>query len=445
MAVVSQVLETVLTLNASRFGAGIGQASRDMDRLQGRMDSFGRGSAIAGAVAAAGFALLGKAALEAGEDTASFNRAVGAFHGAFPRAEMEAFTDKLQRIVGIENDMIARTVGVLGTFGATADEAKNLTLGIYNTAEAMKFAGVTAEGLATQIGKALESGEIGRVGKTLGIDADAFKNADRLARMTMIMDALARKGGDAAAVFRNTLPGAIQAFNTEIQSAFGNVGKALDGPGASMLNWLISMIQKFNDAGPVVHGAAAAIGVTLVLGAAAAAIGLKALEIQNTRLFNAMLKTTAAAKVQGDTLAATGAKAAAGGAGGFLGKILPFLAAGAAAAAAGGAFGSATEKATGAPAGVSWSRWMTDKLMAEQGHPEKVTNPASRKALGLPALGGATAETAQEKLVRLAEAQLAEAKKTNENLTGRGGGAVSTSDVPLYRQLAARQVRVFGS
>jgi len=436
--VVQQVLETILTLNAAGFKGGADQATRDIDRLQGRIDSFGRQGAIAGAIAAAGFVLLGKAALEAGEDTARFNRAAGAFGGAFPRAEMEAFTDQLQRIVGIENDVIAGTVGVLGTFGATANEARQLTAGILNTAEAMKDSGVTANALAEQIGKALESGQAGRLGKELGIDGDAFKGASRAERMVLIMDALARKGKDAAAVYRNTLPGAIQAFHTEIATAFGNVGKALDGPGAKMLNWTIAVIQKFNDAGPVVHGATAAIGVGL---AGAAAVYAAAMAVAAFQTGRAIQKIAQLMAVQSAAVPVAGRFAAAqagAGAGLGMGGTIALGAAGAVTAVGAGASKAALGgKILGA---IPQGNGFMGGAMAGLGGAVGGLLPGAEAAFAVE-----KAKTEADKQREATEKNTAALEKNTEATKQAGGGAVSTSDVPLYRQLAARQVRVFGA
>jgi hypothetical protein len=57
---------------------------------------------------------------------------------------------------------------------------------------------------------------------------------------------------------------------------------------------------------------------------------------------------------------------------------------------------------------------------------------------------GLQQQSEAEKQRKATEANTAALEKNTE-ATKQGGGAVSTSDVPLYRQLAARQVRVFGS
>src|SRR5262245_48888057 len=116
-----------MEVDRDNWNSGLAAAGSDLSRFQREVDRLGKqrvGCATRGAIAAGlvagGIKRLGDAALEAGNDAASFNRAVGNFKGGFPLAEMQAFTGQLQRLTGIEDDVIAGSVGLLGTFGATA-------------------------------------------------------------------------------------------------------------------------------------------------------------------------------------------------------------------------------------------------------------------------------------------------------------------------------------
>jgi hypothetical protein len=163
------------------------------------------------------------------------NRASANFRGRFPVAELEDWAEGLSRLTGIDDEKLAALAGVLGSFGASRGAATELVGGIIDVAEAMKDAGVTAENLNVQIGRALKSGEIGRAGRMLGIDPKEFRAARTEAeRVAIIMAALRRINTGAAAEFRESWSGTFQAFQTEL----GNLHEAIGD----------DLIQPFKDA-----------------------------------------------------------------------------------------------------------------------------------------------------------------------------------------------------
>lgn len=180
---------------------------------------------------AAGGAALGllkvmkDAALAAGEEQQAFDNASNSFrsHGqSFPTEELAAFASQLQDLTGVEDATIGKTIGLLGTFGLSQSEVRTLTPALLDAQRALEAQGVSAEGLAVALGKGLQGGNVGGL-RRMGIFVDeaAFK-IDRLGAIT---DAVAKQGEGAAAKFRASLPGAMDAAANsagDLQEAIGD-------------------------------------------------------------------------------------------------------------------------------------------------------------------------------------------------------------------------------
>jgi hypothetical protein len=68
--------------------------------------------------------------------------------------------------------------GILGTFRIAPADARALTLPIFNAEESLKALGFTAETVANQVGKAVQSGHAGGCAAPgIVIDQDQFKAA----------------------------------------------------------------------------------------------------------------------------------------------------------------------------------------------------------------------------------------------------------------------------
>jgi hypothetical protein len=312
------------------FSTGLRGAGTELDQLQRKQAKFTAIGAAAGLAFGAGVKFLGDSLAEAGSDQERFARAVGNFKGKFPLKDMQDFTGGLQELTGIEDDVIAQSLGLLGTFGLTAREAKNLELPILNATAALKAQGMTAESVSVQIGKALESGNAGPLRRAgIIIDPDTFKNADRIERVRMLIEALQRQGGDAAITFKNVLPGGIQTFNTELNTLQGTAGAFLQGPAKGVVDFGVNVLKTFNQAPEPVQKTATVIGVAAVgalgalsLGAGIAAWNLGRLIKENVRLTNEMLKGADAANKQANALNRVGgAGGGRGGGGGLPGGI----------------------------------------------------------------------------------------------------------------------------
>ncbi len=322
MAVESEVLATRLELIGlgefssllSRAGRALGLYSEDLTKAQRHMLGIG----LATATASVGILdFLFKAAEAAGEEAATFGRASAAFeaHGhSFPNKEIEEFTSRIQNLTGVEDEQIASMLGLLGAFGATGDQAEALTLPLLNTAEVLKATGMSADALARQIGMALESGKAGRLGRLIGLDEAAFA----VDRFGAIMDALKKKGGNAAEEFAKTLPGAMARMKNSLKDVEEAIGSSLVGP----LSTAATNIGTVAEAIAKVPGAGATIA--LVLGGAAAAMLYYSIQtaaaFRNTVLLaEAQLAQAKAATTQATANVTAGTRM--GISGGALGKV----------------------------------------------------------------------------------------------------------------------------
>ncbi len=329
-----------------------------------------------GLAAAGGAALivgaLGRAALAAGEEDAAFARAATTFRSygnSFPIEEIRQLATEQQRLTGVADDSIAGFVGLLGSFNLTEQQAKQLTPAILDASEALKAQGVTAESLAVGIGKAIQAGNVQGL-RRMGVVVDEA-DVKRLGAFQAVLQAVARQGQGAAGVFRDSLPGAIQAA----KNSFGDLVESVGGSVAPVFRAVAEGVNTVSSAVAAIPGAGAAIAGGLAVGAAALTFysAQTLLAVRNTVLLaQAQLQGAAAARAQaaaqGQAAAATAASgASAGGAGvgqaasaAFAGLRTRALIGtgilGAGAAAAGGLAGSAIVDATkgtgGATAGL---------------------------------------------------------------------------------------------
>lgn len=305
MPAVIDVLETRLELTGlTQYQAGLRGAEAGINRLH-------LASAALGTGAAAGLLFFGKAAMAAGDEAATFQTAAGNFKGAFPVDELKQFAGGLQDLTGVADDQIAGFVGLLGTYRTTQHQARALALPILNASRALAAQGVTAESLATQIGKAFESGNLTGLRRFgIFVDESRFK-ADRFGA---VIDALQRQGGDAAIEFRKTLPGALQA----LQSAFSDLQEAIGEP---LIDPLIRVINAASDAAKVfnnlpgpIKAVASVIGVAFVVAMAGASTAIQAAIWWQNRYLVKLGEVAKAQELVGNGAATMGGKQAAGGA-----------------------------------------------------------------------------------------------------------------------------------
>jgi hypothetical protein len=220
-----------------RAAGATGMVHTALTRLNVGMGAAEGGLRAAGDI----FSFFGRAALAASQDAATFQRTAGSFKGQFPVGEVGTFSGALQNQTGIADDSIASMLGLLGIYGTTAAQAKQLALPILNTAEAMKAAGVSSETLARQIGQAFETGKVGRLGRLLGIDQATFE-ADKFGS---VLEALKQKGGAAAVEFRNSYAGALQALRTELESVNEELGESAQDPFRNLAEGAIGAAKAF--------------------------------------------------------------------------------------------------------------------------------------------------------------------------------------------------------
>ena len=400
---------------------------------QQQIDTARRGQVVYGAVLAASTAVLaayGNAVLAAADDQATFQRTAGNFRGAFPKEEVEAFTGSLQTLTGIDDDKIAATVGVLGTFQISPSLARDLTLPILNASEALKALGLTSESVAAQVGKAVQTGNAGALRRAgIVIDADQFRAAGTEAeRVRLIIAALDAQGGQAAIQFRDSLPGALQAFRTELNSANEGIGEGGIGLARLATEGGVKALQAFN----ALPGPIKAVGGLLV-GTLAAAMAVYSagtlVALNNTiRLGEAYLQTAAKA---GTLATATNGLAA------VQGRVAATSAGGTAAAR----FGAFAGSGAGRAAGVAGVAGLALGFLPDTGN----AGLDLLKATGAGALGGAAtgaalgslfpgAGTAIGAVIGGVGGALAGGFGKEEELRQRGGGSSESETVALLRE-----------
>ena len=310
MAAVEDVLATRLDLlglggyvgGFDQATAAVGLHESALTSAQGRALSFG---VAAGAVGLGGLNFFRKAALAAGEDVATFGRASANLKGQLSPGELADFTGELERATGVADDSIAGFVGLLGTFQATGDQAKQLAEPILNAAEALKAQGVSTEQLAVQVGKALQTGDAGPLKRSgIIIEEAGFKAATAAERVNLLEAALNAQGGTTAARDAlNTLPGAINAAAT----SFGSLQEALGAP-------LVGPLKTAADLARGAANAFTALPAPLQATVTLVGVGLSgALVVYSAQTVIAIAQTVRLARAQLEAAAAANTMAAANG------------------------------------------------------------------------------------------------------------------------------------
>lgn len=303
MAAVVDVLETRLELTGlSRYAAGLGQVSKLHDRL-------GVIAASTGAAAAAGMFLISQATRDAAKEQTSLNRAVANFKGQWSATGLGQFVSDLQDLTAVDEGQIADTLGLLGTFQVSPGSARRLALPILNATEALKAQGATAEQVAVQVGKALQTGEPTALRRSgIILDEVAFKAADAEERVRLLAQALQSQGGDAAINFRNSPEGAVRRLELAIGDVREEFGKPLTGGMMVLSDFLTGAAKGFSELPGPIKTVISYVGVGFVgaMGLASAATG--AATIAQTKYLAELLKVTAAQKLAGATAVEMGAK-----------------------------------------------------------------------------------------------------------------------------------------
>jgi hypothetical protein len=302
-SVLDECITAFRTIGDAEYNASFLRAAGTLDAFSGRVAGLDRQKVAARVgfdLARQALSFFGDAAVAAADDQEEFNRASRNLKGALDPAQIAAWAASMQELTGIDDERFARVAGILGTFQVPADSAKELTRGVFDAAESLKALGFSAETTANAVGKAIQTGQatgLRRIG--IVVDQAQFATAQTEAERTrLVMGALEKQGGQAAVAFRDSLPGAIQAFNSSLHSAQENIGAAETGPFRLLVETGKSAVDAFNALpGPVI-----AAGATLgVVGAGALAVytGGTLLALNNTiRLAEAHLRAAGAAGVQ---------------------------------------------------------------------------------------------------------------------------------------------------
>lgn len=260
MASVVDILETRLSIS------GVEAYQSGLDRSAGALAKWGAVAAGAAAIANRTGNIIRDSLQEAISDQTAFNRAVGNFKGATSIDDVKEFASTLQDLTTVPDDKIADIFGILGTFEINPGDAKGLTREILNSAQALKAAGVSGEGLSTAVGKAIQGGNLSGL-QRMGIYVDKVAFSGN--RAQAVMDALRKQGGDAAAAFAKTPEGKLAAFDRAVEDLKGTLGEGF----VPALNIAVETGTKFlrfvNQIPGGVSAAAAIIG-----GAYVASVGL---------------------------------------------------------------------------------------------------------------------------------------------------------------------------
>ncbi len=337
MAVVEDILQTTLVLrNLGQWQQGMGAAAAVLGTFGNKSDEaaqalFNFGSQ-AGRTAVGLFRFMGENAKMAGEDTAAFQRALFGFrsHGnPFPIDDLQTFTGGLEQATGIADDRIAGIIGILGTFGAKADLAKNFTEPILDAAESLKPLGISAEQIANQVGKALETGKFSNLTRA-GIVVKP-EDVQRLGLTAAVLEAVKNQGAGAARAFRQTLPGSIQAANTAVESLRESLGALSAGPLTQAANAASALAYWFVHLPVPAQELTAGIILLAGVGLGGLSIAAKVAAVQTALLARAHAQAATAATAQAAAEA----------------KLAGTLGAGAGAAGVGGAAGAAGKAAGG--------------------------------------------------------------------------------------------------
>lgn len=342
-AVVEDIVQTRLDVaGLGEWTTKFGTATKALGLLDDGLDEIGRknlGRAFVGGAVGLGLLTgIGHAALAAGEGQETLNRAARNFKGAFPADELDDFAGGLSKLIGVDDDNIVATLGLLGTFQVPKQDAKALALPIYNATEALKAQGVTADQVAIQVGKALQTGDPAALRRSgIILDQVAFKAADAAGRAKLLKDALNAQGGaNAAEEFRKSLPGTIQALETATGNLVKKFGKGGINPFTGLIDGTTGFINLLNSipddqmAGITVVATAAGVALTgLAAQQALSALQAGRLAGENAKLLNEQLKAAKGADRQQaeEETDALAMEQAGGAAGALTSKLNPLTAA----------------------------------------------------------------------------------------------------------------------
>ncbi len=351
--VVTDIFESQLLLTGvDTYVSGMNRAAAATNPLEARLNRLNQISTVTGVAAIGIAAALGKAAMAAGDEAAAMQRASISFqsHGkSFPTAELAAFSSEMQGLTGVADDQIAGFLGLLGTFDLTKEQAKEFAPAILDAAEALKAQGVTTEQLAVQVGKALQTGEVGALRRS-GIIIDEVRAKTDL--YGAVLEGVAKQGAGAAVAFRQTLPGAMMAAKNAAGDLQEALGTPLIEPLTAVANLGVKLAQGFTNLSPPVQKAVSFLGIGLAGALWAVSLATKAAAAQTVWLMRAQLQATKPARdyaiAQGEAALANTAQGATAGTAagvGTAGKI-------AGAANATGTVAGATAGTVGRVAGV---------------------------------------------------------------------------------------------
>jgi phage-related protein len=244
-----------IILNAQDKASGVikGAASK----IQGSLNSMGQSVASAGKTMTAALTLpivaFGVKSVQAfmSQELAS-TRLANSFRqvGGITKetaAAMEQYASQLQATTTFSDENITSGMALLGTFAMTTDQVKTLTPAMLDAATALeKTTGQSQdlEQIATQVGKAVSTGNLGmlkRWGLTLSESAlAAFELADTQGRVNILTEAFAQNYGGQAAAAAQTLTGKWRQMKNELNDAMEPIGKII-------LEYLMPMIGRIKE------------------------------------------------------------------------------------------------------------------------------------------------------------------------------------------------------
>lgn len=144
--------------------------------------------------------------------------------------------DDVSRLTGVDDDLVLSLTQTLAQFNLTRQAIQQLTPAIVNLADAQ---GISLE----QASKAVTATLLGerRALAVLGIEFRATGNRQEDAiRLTRILNAETR---EMAAIFRNSLPGAVRAFHTELGNLRADVIRELEPSLRAVTERLITFLR----------------------------------------------------------------------------------------------------------------------------------------------------------------------------------------------------------
>lgn len=152
--------------------------------------------------------------------------------------DVQKFAEETSLATGISRPGIEGTAGVLARTGVSGEQIRGLLSTIADTARAT---GKSFE----DVGDAIEKGILGRVRGLAQFGIVLQDTGSKAANLALIQQQLQIRFEGAAAAFRNTLPGAIDAFQSSLQRFFSALGEQFAPLVIRVLNGLVIMIDFF--------------------------------------------------------------------------------------------------------------------------------------------------------------------------------------------------------